>query len=91
MADLKKMYTTILGDHFPMDMKITFGDQTLVYRKRTWAIPQDDGTVDERGIRYGENPDQVCRIPVTGPVEDECATEGGNPVHPVGLVIGIGQ
>ena len=62
MADLKKMYTTILGDHFPMDMKITFGDQTLVYRKRTWAIPQDDGTVDERGIRYGENPDQEAAL-----------------------------
>ena len=35
MADLKKMYTTLLGDHFPMEMKISFGDQTLVYRKRT--------------------------------------------------------
>jgi len=54
MADLKKMYTTILGDHFPLEMKISFGEQTLVYRKRTWAIPQEDGSVDERGIRYGE-------------------------------------
>ena len=62
MADLKKMYTTILGDHFPMEMKISFDDQTLVYRKRTWAIPQDDGTVDERGIRYGENPDQEAAL-----------------------------
>ena len=62
MADLKKMYTTILGDHFPMEMKISFDEQTLVYRKRTWAIPQDDGTVDERGIRYGENPDQEAAL-----------------------------
>jgi phosphoribosylaminoimidazolecarboxamide formyltransferase/IMP cyclohydrolase len=62
MADLKKMYTTILGDHFPMELKISFGDQTLVYRKRTWAIPQDDGSVDERGIRYGENPDQEAAL-----------------------------
>ncbi|MGW8287957.1 MAG: IMP cyclohydrolase [Desulfobulbales bacterium] len=62
MADLKKMYTTILGDHFPMEMKISFGDQTLVYRKRTWAIPQEDGSVDERGIRYGENPDQEAAL-----------------------------
>ena len=62
MADLKKMYTTILGDHFPMEMKISFDDQTLVYRKRTWAIPQEDGTVDERGIRYGENPDQEAAL-----------------------------
>ncbi|MCA1764764.1 MAG: IMP cyclohydrolase [Desulfobulbaceae bacterium] len=62
MSDIKKMYSTILGDHFPMDMKITFGDQTLVYRKRTWAIPQEDGSVDEKGIRYGENPDQEAAL-----------------------------
>ncbi|MBU4263717.1 MAG: IMP cyclohydrolase [Proteobacteria bacterium] len=60
--DLKKMYTTILGDHFPMEMKISFGDQTLVYRKRTWKIPMEDGTVDERGVRYGENPDQEAAL-----------------------------
>jgi phosphoribosylaminoimidazolecarboxamide formyltransferase/IMP cyclohydrolase len=62
MSDIKKMYSTILGDHFPMEMKISFGDQILVYRKRTWAIPQEDGTVDERGIRYGENPDQEAAL-----------------------------
>jgi phosphoribosylaminoimidazolecarboxamide formyltransferase/IMP cyclohydrolase len=62
MADLKKMYTTILGDSFPMEMKISFDDQTLVYKKRTWAIPMEDGTVDERGIRYGENPDQEAAL-----------------------------
>ena len=62
MADLKKMYSTILGDHFPMEMKISFGDQTLVYRKRTWKIISEDGTVDERGVRYGENPDQEAAL-----------------------------
>ncbi len=62
MSDIKKMYSTILGDHFPLEMKISFGEQTLVYRKRTWAIPQEDGTVDERGIRYGENPDQEAAL-----------------------------
>ena len=62
MADLKKMYTTILGDHFPMDMTITFGDQKLAYRKRTWKITGEDGTVDERGVRYGENPDQEAAL-----------------------------
>lgn len=62
MSDIKKMYSTILGDHFPMEMKISFGEQTLVYRKRTWAIPQEDGSVDERGIRYGENPDQEAAL-----------------------------
>lgn len=62
MADLKKMYTTILGDHFPMEMKISFGDQTLVYRKKTWKIAMEDGTIDERGVRYGENPDQEAAL-----------------------------
>ncbi|MFZ5763313.1 MAG: IMP cyclohydrolase [Thermodesulfobacteriota bacterium] len=62
MADLKKMYSTILGDHFPMEMTITFGDQKLVYRKKTWKLTQDDGTVEERGIRYGENPDQEAAL-----------------------------
>ncbi len=57
MADLKKMYTTILGDSFPMEMKISFGDQVLVYRKRAWNIGGE-----ERGLRYGENPDQEAAL-----------------------------
>ncbi len=62
MTDLKKMYTTILGDSFPTDMSISFGDQKLVYRKRTWKINMEDGSVDERGVRYGENPDQEAAL-----------------------------
>lgn len=62
MSDLKKMYSTILGDQFPMEMTISFGDQKLVYKKRTWKIPQADGSIDERGIRYGENPDQEAAL-----------------------------
>ncbi|MEN8189374.1 MAG: IMP cyclohydrolase [Thermodesulfobacteriota bacterium] len=62
MSDLKKMYTTILGDSFPMDMTISFGGQELVYKKRTWGIKMEDGSVDERGIRYGENPDQEAAL-----------------------------
>lgn len=62
MSNLKKMYTTILGDSFPMEMTISFGGQTLIYRKRTWAIPMEDGTLDERGLRYGENPDQEAAL-----------------------------
>jgi len=62
MTDLKKMYTTLLGDSFPMEMTISFGGQTLVYRKKTWKIPMADGTVDERGLRYGENPDQEAAL-----------------------------
>ncbi|MDJ0623338.1 MAG: IMP cyclohydrolase [Desulfocapsaceae bacterium] len=62
MSDIKKMYSTILGDHFPMEMKISFGEQTLIYRKKTWKIQQEDGCYDERGVRYGENPDQEAAL-----------------------------
>ena len=62
MTDLKKMYSTILGDSFPADMTISFGDQKLVYKKKTWGIKQEDGSVDERGVRYGENPNQEAAL-----------------------------
>ena len=62
MTDLKKMYSSILGDSFPMDMTISFGEQQLVYRKKTWKIPVEDGKFDERGVRYGENPDQEAAL-----------------------------
>ncbi|MFV0439193.1 MAG: IMP cyclohydrolase [Desulfopila sp.] len=62
MSDLRKMYSNILGDQFPLEMTISFGEQQLVYRKRTWKIPQPDGSIDERGIRYGENPDQQAAL-----------------------------
>ncbi len=62
MSDLKKMYSRILGDDFPMEMTISFAGQSLVYRKRTWKISQDDGTLEERGVRYGENPDQQAAL-----------------------------
>lgn len=62
MSDLKKMYSTILGDSFPSDMTVSFGDQKLVYKKKTWGIKQEDGSIDERGVRYGENPDQEAAL-----------------------------
>jgi phosphoribosylaminoimidazolecarboxamide formyltransferase/IMP cyclohydrolase len=62
MSDYKKMYSTILGDSFPMEMTISFGDQKLIYRKKTWKIKSPDGTIDERGVRYGENPDQEAAL-----------------------------
>ena len=62
MADLKKMYSSILGDSFPLDMTISFGDQKLIYKKKTWKIPMADGSLDERGVRYGENPDQEAAL-----------------------------
>jgi phosphoribosylaminoimidazolecarboxamide formyltransferase/IMP cyclohydrolase len=56
------MYTTILGDSFPLSMSISFGGHELIYRKRTWKIGMEDGTFEERGVRYGENPDQEAAL-----------------------------
>jgi phosphoribosylaminoimidazolecarboxamide formyltransferase / IMP cyclohydrolase len=59
--DLKKMYKTIMDDHFPSCMEIAFVDenrrQTLFYEKVTWVI---DGV--EKGLRYGENPGQEAAL-----------------------------
>ena len=59
--DLKQMYRTIMDDHFPPRMEISFVDgkkrQTLVYDKVSWVI---DGV--EKGLRYGENPGQEAAL-----------------------------
>lgn len=60
--DLKKMYRTIVGDHFPSEIRITFGDQTLIYKKRTWDLEVEPGVIERRGLRYGENPDQEAAL-----------------------------
>ena len=61
--DLKKMYRTVMDDHFPSQVTISFGDQTLVYRKRSWKIPDEKtGDVIEKGLRYGENPGQEAAL-----------------------------
>ncbi len=61
--DLKKAYRTVMDDHFPESMSIRFGDQTLVYRKRTWKIRDEKtGDVIEKGLRYGENPGQEAAL-----------------------------
>ncbi len=61
--DLKKAYRTMMDDHFPPEMSIHFGDQVLLYRKRTWKI-KDEKTGDtiEKGLRYGENPGQEAAL-----------------------------
>ncbi len=60
--ELKKMYRTVMDDHFPSEMKISFGDQTLTYRKRAWKIPDPTGQLIEKGLRYGENPGQEAAL-----------------------------
>jgi phosphoribosylaminoimidazolecarboxamide formyltransferase/IMP cyclohydrolase len=61
--DMKAAYRTIMDDHFPPEMKISFGDQTLIYRKRVWKITDEDsGERVEKGLRYGENPGQEAAL-----------------------------
>lgn len=62
MSNIKKMYSSILGDSFPLDMTISFGGQELIYRKKTWNITAPDGSQEERGLRYGENPNQEAAL-----------------------------
>ncbi|HPA72563.1 MAG TPA: IMP cyclohydrolase [Spirochaetota bacterium] len=61
MDDLKKAYKTVMDDHFPDGMTITFGDQKLVYKKRAWKL-EDGGALVEKGLRYGENPGQEAAV-----------------------------
>ena len=61
--DLKKMYKTVMDDHFPPEMRISFGDQVLIYRKRSWKIKDEKtGELIEKGLRYGENPGQEAAL-----------------------------
>jgi phosphoribosylaminoimidazolecarboxamide formyltransferase/IMP cyclohydrolase len=62
MAELKQMYRTVMDDHFPNRLTIGFGDQTLVYRKRAWKLPEASGGLVEKGLRYGENPGQEAAL-----------------------------
>jgi phosphoribosylaminoimidazolecarboxamide formyltransferase / IMP cyclohydrolase len=59
--DLKKMYRTIMDDHFPPKMEISFVDQdkrqTLFYEKVSWTIDNI-----QKGLRYGENPGQEAAL-----------------------------
>ena len=59
--DLKKMYRTVMDDHFPSKMEISFveGDerQTLFYEKVVWVVDNV-----EKGLRYGENPGQEAAL-----------------------------
>ncbi len=61
--DLKQMYKTVMDDSFPSEITIGFDGQTLVYRKRTWKIPDEkSGELIEKGLRYGENPGQEAAL-----------------------------
>jgi len=59
--DIKQMYKTIMDDHFPPRMEISFIDddsrQTLFYEKVDWVIENV-----RKGLRYGENPGQEAAL-----------------------------
>jgi phosphoribosylaminoimidazolecarboxamide formyltransferase/IMP cyclohydrolase len=59
--DLKKMYRTIMDDHFPPGMEISFIEgekrQTLFFEKVSWTIDNV-----QKGLRYGENPGQEAAL-----------------------------
>jgi len=61
IKDFKSAYKTIMDDHFPPAMEISFIDgqrrQTLCYEKESWLI---DGV--NKGLRYGENPGQEAAL-----------------------------
>ena len=42
--------------------------QVVLYEKVTWALPNDAGVLEEKGLRYGENPGQECALyrPING-------------------------
>jgi len=60
-TDYRRAYRTVMDDHFPPEMTITFGEQKLVYRKRAWKI-EEEGEWIEKGLRYGENPGQEAAL-----------------------------
>jgi phosphoribosylaminoimidazolecarboxamide formyltransferase/IMP cyclohydrolase len=62
MEDIKQKYRTVMDDHFPEEMTISFGDQKLVYRKRSWRLPDSSRNLIEKGLRYGENPGQEAAL-----------------------------
>lgn len=63
MAEIKEMYKKVVKDKFPDSIKVDFGGQVLEFRKKVWNIYDADEQADvERGIRYGENPDQPAAL-----------------------------
>jgi phosphoribosylaminoimidazolecarboxamide formyltransferase/IMP cyclohydrolase len=57
MSQLKGMYSTVHKEDFPEDLVIELGGQKLVYEKRAWSI-----NGEQKGLRYGENPDQPAAL-----------------------------
>lgn len=57
MTDYRKKYKEIANDHFPEEISIKIGGQTLRYKKRKWNFEEE-----ETGLRYGDNPGQEAAL-----------------------------
>lgn len=57
MSEFKKIYYSQQKDPFPGVIHFTVGDQELIFKKRNWKIQGE-----EKGLRYGENPDQPAAL-----------------------------
>lgn len=57
MKELRQIYHKIIKDNFPEEIKISFSNQTLIYRKRMWQVDKE-----KMGLRYGENPNQEAAL-----------------------------
>ncbi|MBD5608294.1 MAG: IMP cyclohydrolase, partial [Desulfovibrio sp.] len=57
MSQLKAMYSELVSEEFPETLTIILGDEKLVYKKRRWNVGGEN-----RGLRYGENPDQPAAL-----------------------------
>jgi phosphoribosylaminoimidazolecarboxamide formyltransferase/IMP cyclohydrolase len=63
MAEIKEMYKKVVRDKFPESIRIDLGGQVLEYRKKVWSIYDAEEKANvERGLRYGENPDQPAAL-----------------------------
>lgn len=62
LSDIKAQYRTVMDDRFPPEITITVGQTVLKYKKRTWKLADSDGSLMEKGLRYGENPGQEAAL-----------------------------
>ncbi|MBD3265818.1 IMP cyclohydrolase [bacterium] len=76
-----KQYQTVMDDHFPDYFFMGYTDnknieavlkateaEILLYEKVTWTLPNAEGEMIEKGLRYGENPGQEAALyrPING-------------------------
>ncbi|MDR2386073.1 MAG: IMP cyclohydrolase [Deltaproteobacteria bacterium] len=60
--DLKNIYKKDLTEDFPDQLTIKLGEVELVYQKRLFDLPNQQGQLIQSGLRYGENPDQPAAL-----------------------------